>query len=483
MIEIEKYKSGLCTRKCLIIGDSMLDEYISGQVERISPEAPVPIVRVSGSKYTLGGAANVAANVRALGANAILIGAIGNDADANVFLDLIENYGIEWNGIQSAFGVTTKKTRVTGNSHQLVRLDREAALELNSDDEAGIAEEYERRIQDADVVVISDYKKGVCTESVCRTVIETARKFGKRVLVDPKQSDWSRYEGAFLIKPNLKEFHEVAGTASADIVQTAKRLVSEHSIENVLVTCSQDGMILVSDTGFVDFETDAREVFDVSGAGDTVIAAIAAFVAAGAPLGEAVRISNVAAGIAVEKFGTYTVSIDEIESAPDRDTSKKLMSRRRVAEFVSQSKRRGMKIVFANGCFDILHTGHISLLEQAKRQGDVLIVGLNSDASVKRLKGESRPLNNEADRVKLISAFEIVDAVVIFGEDTPFELIREIAPDVLVKGADYALDRIAGADIVRENGGKVILVPLIREKSTTALIEKVKSETKEGQSL
>jgi D-beta-D-heptose 7-phosphate kinase/D-beta-D-heptose 1-phosphate adenosyltransferase len=270
------------------------------------------------------------------------------------------------------------------------------------------------------------------------------------------------------------EFYEAAADKDTDVFAAAEALAGKFAIANILITRSQDGMTLVGKDASADFPTEAKDVFDVSGAGDTVIAVVSAFLAVGMPLADAVRSANIAAGIAVSKFGTYMVSLNEILSAISHAYSKKIMTKSEAADFTERCKNDHKKVVFTNGCFDILHTGHISLLEQARAKGDVLIVGLNSDASVKRVKGEDRPINNEFDRAKIISALETVDAVVAFEEDTPFELICSLVPNVLVKGADYTIDNVVGADIVQENGGEVVLIPLVQEKSTTRIIEKTK---------
>ena len=478
MIELLEYKDKLKRCCCLIVGDSMLDEYVAGNVKNISQEAPVPIVEVYNSNYTLGGAANVAKNIHKLGARCTLIGVIGRDLNAQLFLEKLAEENIEWLGIASENRVTTKKTRIIGNSRQIVRLDKETSCELSESDENILLETIKLQILIADIIIISDYKKGVCTYRICESIIKMANEKNKYVIVDPKQSDWTRYNGAYLIKPNLKEFYKAVGKEDINIIQESNLLINIHNIANILITRSQDGMLLINKDNVKTFRAEAKEVFDVSGAGDTVIATMAIFIAVGMSLLEAVRISNIAAGIAVSKLGTYAISLDEIIGALNYSYSKKIMLKDETVSFALKSKSCNKKVVFTNGCFDILHTGHISLFEQAKSKGDILIVGLNSDDSIRRLKGNSRPINNEFERAKLLSALESVDAVVIFEEDTPIKLIEDILPDVLVKGADYTLDNVVGADVVIENGGKVVLVPSVPEKSTTGIIEKVKQAMK-----
>lgn len=469
---ILNYKDKISKCRCLIIGDSMIDEYISGKVERISPEAPVPIVCISDVKYTLGGAANVAANIRKLGANCVLIGVVGKDSDSFLFFERLEKLKIQWAGLISEDRMTTKKTRIIGNWNQLVRLDKELNINLREQEEVALLEHIKCEIIKTDIIVISDYMKGVCTEKICKITIQLAKEYKKIVIVDPKQLNWERYKGAYLIKPNLKEFYSVTRNENINIVTIAKKLLQQYCFENILLTRSQEGMMLIGKQDVINYVTEAREVFDVSGAGDTVIATLATLMGAGMNLLQAIEFANIAAGIAVGKLGTYAVSLNEIVLAKSCFYSKKIMTKKKIKEVVSSYKLNGKKIVFTNGCFDILHIGHITLLERAKELGDILIVGLNSDTSVKRLKGDSRPINNEYDRAKVLASLEVVDVVVVFEEDTPIELISAIIPNVLVKGADYAIDNVVGAEIVQKNGGKVVLVPIVQEKSTTQIISR-----------
>ena len=425
-------------------------------------------------KSTLGGAANVAANIRKLGAKCTLVGVVGEDTDGQILREELQKRGVKWAGICTQSRITTKKTRIIGNLHQLVRLDREMNMEPEEAEQERLLNNVRKEIDSADIIIISDYKKGVCTSNICQTIISLAKKEDKKIIIDPKQTDWTRYSGAFLIKPNLKEFYQTIGNTDNDIVQGAKQLLNKFDISHILITRSQDGMTLVSDNCVDNCQTEAQEVFDVSGAGDTVVATVATAIAAGMDLSDAIKIANIAAGISVSKLGTYAVGLNEIITSINHSYSKKIMSREEVISFAEMSKKHGKKVVFTNGCFDILHTGHISLLETAKRQADVLIVGLNTDDSIKRLKGNDRPINNEYDRAKVLSALEAVDGVVLFIEDTPIELVNGIVPNVLVKGADYTIDKVVGSDVVSRNGGEVVLVPLIQEKSTTNIIEKAK---------
>jgi D-beta-D-heptose 7-phosphate kinase/D-beta-D-heptose 1-phosphate adenosyltransferase len=468
MTGINEQAIGAC--EVAVIGDIMFDEYISGTVSRVSPEAPVPVVRVNERKYGLGGAANVAKNIRALGAGVTLIGRLGDDSTAGAVKSLLADSGINYDTVVSDSEPTTCKTRVVGNAYQIVRYDVESVCEPTPETEAEIIQKCRRAIGNADIVVISDYLKGLCSHNICANVIGYANSLGKRVLVDPKHNDWMRYQGAYLIKPNLPEFKSAVGKDMCDLIADAKRMSERHSIDNVLITRSREGMTLVNELGDTHFPANAREVFDVSGAGDTVIAAIAVFMAVNQELNAAITLANAAAGIAVSKKGTYAVSYADLISAVCGNNKGKLFSRSEIVLCAAEWKALNKRTVFTNGCFDILHTGHIALLQKAKEYGDVLIVGLNSDDSVRRLKGETRPLNSGTDRAAVLAALECVDAVVEFEEDTPFELIKSILPDVLVKGADYSPENAVGADIVRQNGGTVELVLLVDGKSTSNIV-------------
>jgi D-beta-D-heptose 7-phosphate kinase/D-beta-D-heptose 1-phosphate adenosyltransferase len=458
----------------LIVGDVMLDEYIMGDVLRISPEAPVPVVKTRERKSVLGGAANIAANVVALNAQAALIGVVGKDNATEIFKAEGNKAGIDFIPVYSSDRLTTVKTRIVGNKYQIVRYDDEITDNISEAEETVLLKEFESRLPLADIVVISDYAKGICTERVCRQIIETAKKFGKHVFVDPKQSDWKRYEGAFLIKPNLREFYQAArGKLSAvNIEMAAKQLMSEYGISNVLITKSQYGMSLVTAEKTYDIQSEVKEVYDVSGAGDTVIATLAVFSANGMSLPDSIKIANAAAGIAVSKRGTYTVTLEELKEKLDNNENK-IISNDDIVKFIRRLRKLHKRIVFTNGCFDILHVGHIRVFREAKKHGDVLIVGLNSDASVKRLKGEGRPVNSESDRAFTLSELKSVDGVIIFEEDTPYELIKAISPDVLVKGGDYSEDTIIGADFVKGKGGAIVIVPLVSGKSTSNTIKTI----------
>ena len=480
-MSIEQYKEQLQKAHCLVVGDLMLDEYIYGDIKRISPEAPVPVINMQECKYLLGGAANVAANISSLGAKATLVGIVGNNSETVIFKDLLGEKNVAFEGVISSKRVTTIKTRILGKNQQLLRIDKEQTSDIDDIDEELLVKKIKKLIKYVNAVVISDYCKGVCTERICRYVIELANKHNKYVFVDPKISDWARYSGASILTPNFFELNEASGqflrNMPEDIIAASRVLLSDLQISNILVTRSQDGMMLVNNTDVYNFHTEAQEVFDVSGAGDTVVAAAAAFLSAGADLVEAVKISNIAAGIAVSKVGTYNVTFEELALKANGVKKHKLLTSENAVDAVKFYKRQGKKIVFTNGCFDILHIGHITLLSKAKQLGGILIIGLNSDKSVRRLKGNGRPVNSENDRAQMLAALEAVDMIVIFNEDTPYNLIKDIAPDILVKGSDYTTETVAGHDVVIDNGGQVVLLPLVEGKSTSDLIQTIRRKT------
>lgn len=466
----------------LCIGDVMLDQFVYGDVERISPEAPIPVLRVRRETAMLGGAGNVVRNLVALGAAPHFISLVGDDMAGREVERLVGLHGEVTPHLLVEEGrQTTIKTRFSAGSQQLLRADRETVFPLNGlclDTLLGDALGLLPRIG---AVVLSDYGKGVLTRRVIREVIEGAQAASRPVVVDPKGHDYSIYAGATLVTPNRKELHEATTMPVGDddeIVAAARRLIADCAIANVLVTRSQDGMTLVTREGAVHhLPAEAREVFDVSGAGDTVVAAMAAAIASGAPLAEAAKLANVAAGIVVGKVGTAVVyASDLVEALHQSETNileAKVAGLTAAIDQVARWRHKGQKVGFTNGCFDLLHPGHVSLLTQARSQCDRLVVGLNSDASVKRLKGETRPIQTEASRATVLASLASVDLVVIFGEDTPYELIAALHPDVLVKGADYTVEQVVGADLVQGWGGKVVLANLAEGHSTTATIARM----------
>lgn len=473
---------GLKGTSVLCIGDAMLDRFVYGAVDRISPEAPIPVLCIERETAMLGGAGNVVRNLVALGAAPAFVAVVGDDdAGREVGRLLGEHDDIDPCLVVENGRQTTIKTRFFASSQQLLRADRETKAPLTSLSRDQVLARSDRLIASSGAVVLSDYGKGVLSDPVVAELIARASAQGKPVIVDPKGTDFSKYRGATLLTPNRKELHEATGLPTDSdeaVVVAARLLIDTCGIHAVLVTRSQDGMSLITATGEIDhLPAEAREVFDVSGAGDTVIATLAAAVASGATLLEGARIANVAAGIVVGKVGTAVAYAAEVVSALHHDeilsAETKVLGMDSAREVVERWHRKGHKVGFTNGCFDLLHPGHVSLLGQAKGACDRLVVGLNSDASVGRLKGPTRPVQSEAARATVLASLASVDLVVIFGEDTPLELIRSLKPDVLVKGADYTVDTVVGATDVMEWGGKVVLANLVAGQSTTNTLKKM----------
>jgi len=458
----------------LVYGDVMLDRYFHGDATRISPEAPVPVVNVTEVETRPGGAANVAQNIATLGAKVTLCGLVGEDADAIALQNCLRPLNIDCRFLSLPNFPTITKLRVLGRHQQLIRMDFENAREENLNDDALFAD-YCERLKTANVVVLSDYSKGALNH--VEKLISAAKKNNIPVLVDPKHKEYSRYSGATMLTPNLKEFESVVGLCRDhnDIVQKALELLRKVNIESLLVTLGKDGMIFIKDgQEAIHFPTKARDVFDVTGAGDTVIGVLAAGIAAKIPTIEAVELANIAAGVVVGKLGAQAVSIADLQHAlfKSGNLSATILNEEQLLLVVREAKKRGEKIVMTNGCFDILHVGHVDYLAKAKALGQRLIVAVNSDESVKTLKGNDRPLNSLHARMTVLSALGCVDWVVPFSEQTPARLVSAVNPDVLVKGGDYQIHEIAGSDFVLKNGGQVLTIPLVDGYSTTKIIEK-----------
>ncbi|WP_288745607.1 bifunctional D-glycero-beta-D-manno-heptose-7-phosphate kinase/D-glycero-beta-D-manno-heptose 1-phosphate adenylyltransferase HldE [uncultured Bacteroides sp.] len=464
----------LVNKKILVIGDVMIDTYHIGKVKRISPEAPVPIVQVSQSYSVLGGAANVARNLVSLGCKAVVVGLVGGDANGGLMKEMLADLHID-NDLMNVNHPTITKIRILGNNQQIVRIDFEQdKFVLSTGDEEVLAQIIKKNISQCDAVVISDYGKGFCTYDVCQRAIAEAKRNNKFVIVDPKGTDWSKYAGATIVTPNLKELSDIIGCDIENedkvIHEKSIHLLSQYQLDYLLVTRSEKGMTLTTLPNCYDIKTEAREVFDVSGAGDTVVATLSAALAALFPLLDAVYLSNKAAGIVVGKMGTTPIYYDELfKSIESNSFYNKLIDRSRLKEILFTLHAKQQKVVFTNGCFDVLHKGHVFYLQEAKKYGDILIVGLNSDASVKRLKGDSRPINKAIDRAAVLEALKCVDLIVIFDEDTPYNLIKEVQPDVLVKGGDYEVENVVG----REFSKKVVLIDFQRGYSSTNIIHKL----------
>jgi D-beta-D-heptose 7-phosphate kinase/D-beta-D-heptose 1-phosphate adenosyltransferase len=468
----------------LCVGDVMIDRYMLGEVRRISPEAPVPVLQLNECRTMLGGAGNVARNIAALGGKVVLIGLVGNDAKGEELTGLVTDIpGIIDATVRTASRPTSCKSRVIAQRQQVIRIDDETTCSALPTEQNDLRAAIDAWIETVDAVILSDYGKGVLAPEFNAYAIDQARKRGLDVFVDPKSSDFTRYAGATCITPNLKELAAAAGSVPQtedEIADAAHKLLAIANCDAMLVTRSEEGMMLVTAKGHVSVvPARALEVFDISGAGDTAIATFALACANGQPMPQAMRIANLAAGIVVGKTFTATVSREELAHALDEElsnpeTASSMISRQAAANLAQRWKRAGLKVGFTNGCFDVLHAGHVSLLRQARSKCDRLVVGLNTDASVKRLKGAERPLNVLEDRASVLSAVRFVDAIVSFHEDTPRALIEQIRPDVLIKGSDYSLDDVVGADIVKADGGSVFLADLVAERSTTDLISRIR---------
>jgi len=458
----------------LVVGDLMIDHYLWGNCDRISPEAPVQIVDVNKETAVLGGAGNVVNNLIALGAKVTVIGAIGDDESGEELKAMLDNLGDAQVTLIAEKGRTTsRKTRVMAAHQQVIRYDSESKNDISQETQDKILLVFTEAIAYVDAVLLSDYGKGVLTIKLAKSLIAIANSLNKKILVDPKGENFSKYAGAYLLTPNRKEA-SLATKIKIDTNKTLEdaivKLKSELNLSVSIVTLSEQG-IAIFDNALSIIPAVARDVFDVTGAGDTVFAALGFMLAQGKDIYESVEFANLAAGVAVGKLGSATVSLEEIveyrSSLHRSNFEDRIKSFEEIKKITNALRAKKKKLVFSNGCFDILHRGHVTYLKTAKSYGDVLIIGLNSDASVRSLKGADRPINNEEDRAVVLSSLECVDFVVIFDDETPYELIKLIQPDVLVKGGDYLDKEIVGSDIVKE----VKVVPLVEGKSTTNLIK------------
>lgn len=468
----------------LCIGDIMLDRFVSGSVNRISPEGPVPVMSVVSEKEFPGGAANVARNIAALGARCTLVGVVGVDEAGGALgrhLGAVDRVTSAF--VQSSSRPTSTKIRFIGQNQQILRVDIEQSSPISQAEEDELLDKILPLIPLHHVIVLSDYAKGVLTKRIVSTVIEAGRKFQRPVIVDPKVADIAMFSGAAIITPNQKETQNVVGiwpVSDLDAERAGEALLDRFKIDSVLITRAERGMTFLERNGSpIHIKAEAREVFDVVGAGDTVIAVLGVALGAGASKEDAARIANTAAGIVVGKKGTATVSASELHDALSRANrtggsvlSATIDNSDELHALISGWRKDGLKVGFTNGCFDILHVGHTRLLEFARRHCDRLIVGLNNDDSVQRLKGPGRPINPELERAEVLRSMSFVDAVFLFSEDTPLKLIEKISPDVLIKGADYAINQIVGADFVQSLGGEVLTFEIVPGKSTTATINR-----------
>lgn len=465
----------------LVIGDLMIDHYLWGSCDRISPEAPVQIVKIDNESVSLGGAGNVINNLRALGAKVDVLSVLGECNVADDLKALLHNIGVGTNYLVSQPDrISSKKSRIIASQQQVVRFDSDSNNEINIKSQNLLLKTFEKIITNYDIVIFSDYGKGVLSSKLTQSLIKVSNLNNIKVLVDPKGNDYSKYKGAYLLTPNKKEASEATQieiNSKKTLGEAIKKLKSSLDLKVSIITLSNKG-IAIYDDNLRTCPTVAKEVFDVTGAGDTVIASIGLALALNINIDEAVEFANLAAGVVVGKLGSATTTINEIieyESSLNKSSSAEhIKTVSEITELSAKLKSRDKHIVFTNGCFDLIHNGHVKYLETAKSYGDVLIVGLNSDLSVTKLKGNDRPINEEADRAYILAALEVVDYVVIFNQDTPYELIKAIKPHILAKGGDYFGQKVVGEDIAE----KLILIDFIEGKSTTKTIQKIKKVSK-----
>ena len=467
--------------KILVVGDLMLDRYWHGPTSRISPEAPVPVVKIEESEERAGGAGNVALNIAALNGTPSLVGITGQDESASILKNRLTHQGVNCQFVELAGCTTITKLRVLSRHQQLIRLDFEDGFfgdGEHADSGEQLLQAYQAQLAAHDVIVFSDYQKGTLRD--LPELIALAKDQGKKVIIDPKGNDFSIYQGATLLTPNLSEFEAIAGHCENDeqLVEKAEQLRQELQLDALLITRSEKGMTLIeADKPAVHLPTRARDVYDVTGAGDTVIAALAAAVGVGMDMVDATKLANLAASVVVSKVGTATVTVHELRTAMRQlsDVEQGIIAEERLVALVKDAKDHGEKVIMTNGCFDILHAGHVTYLEQAKSLGERLIVAVNDDASVKRIKGPERPVNTMNRRMQVLASLSCVDWVVPFYEDTPTRLICDVSPSVLVKGGDNNPDDIPGGQCVRQQGGEVLVMEYVDNCSTTGLIRSIRS--------
>ena len=483
MFDFDKHLTDLGNQTVLCIGDLMLDEFVYGDVTRISPEAPTPVIAVKRSEIMVGGAGNVARNLVSLGSRCILIGLIGEDSAGGELIRHVAGYPrVDFLPVKDALRPTTRKTRFVSEHHSahLLRADWEVTSQADNASEAALIERVTKALPNCGAVVLSDYGKGVLTPNVIRAVVAAAIAAKKPVVVDPKGRDYSKYKGATVVTPNRQELAEATGVSwntNDSIVASANALRLNNGIGAVLVTRSEDGMTLVTDGTPIHVPAYPVRVRDVSGAGDTVVAVLSAMLAMNADFESAMRAANAAAAVVVGKRGTATLTVAELRSrilpaaslAPEE---KIVFDWALLDEHLGDWRKQGLRIGFTNGCFDLLHPGHVKLLAAARASCDRLVVGLNGDASVTRLKGEGRPVQNVQSRAEVLAALAAVDLVVVFDEDTPKNLIAQVKPTILVKGSDYKREDVVGHDIVEALGGSVVLIDLVPGQSTTSIVQR-----------
>lgn len=461
------------SNRILVIGDVMLDEYLMGEVGRISPEAPVPVVHAKSEKATLGGAANVALNLSHLGVACHLLGFVGKDHAAETLQELCQKGQIHAHLIPGS-RPTIRKQRIVGGQQQIIRIDYESVRDNLPEEEILLQTLTESLLGEVDLIILSDYGKGLCTTHFCSWLSLECKKAGIPLLVDPKGLDWNKYSGASMITPNFKEFCEALHCSLPNedslVESHAPMLLHRLQIDSLLVTRSEKGMSLCTEQGIHHVHTEALEVYDVSGAGDTVLATLGAAMAAKWNLEDAVKLANRAAGLVVAKRGTVPVDLDELHQACLGNSKGKLQALGSLLQLRKRYRKEGKKMVFTNGCFDIMHRGHLEYLRRSRELGDLLVIGLNADSSIKRIKGPDRPINKEEDRALMLCAMEFIDHVVLFDEETPYELLSQLRPDVLVKGADYKPEEVIGREFAEE----LVLMDFVHGYSTTHLVQKMR---------
>src|SRR5277367_1446554 len=490
---LELLEGGFGKLKVLVAGDLMLDRYIHGEVDRISPEAPVPVLRHARRYERAGGAANVAMNLAGLGCTTFLAGFWGSDSEQTELAAILKQSGVDTVGVVSSSLPTISKTRIVGRTQQLLRLDIESRDAPPAEEAADLQQRATDLVAKVHAVILSDYAKGALTDALCEAVIRAARSADIPILADPKTPDFGKYNGATTVCPNLGELSAATGIPAHhidDLLAAGQALVPEHDFKFLTVTMSEKGISVLrpaaaGNTGIYHSPARAREVFDVSGAGDTVIATLAACLAGGLKIETAVELANLAAGIVVSKVGTVPIAGHELVAALTPSSGltagEKILDLERIKLRVAEWRASGETIVFTNGCFDLLHVGHITLLEDCRRFGSKLVLGLNADSSVCRLKGPTRPIVGERERARVMAALAAVDAVVLFEEDTPLELIRALKPNVLVKGGDYVVETVVGHEDVIAYGGRVEIVPTVEGFSTTNIVKKLTAKPEEVQ--
>jgi D-beta-D-heptose 7-phosphate kinase/D-beta-D-heptose 1-phosphate adenosyltransferase len=485
---LQKTIMNLGSLKALVVGDFMLDVYIYGDAEKISPEAPVPVLKISETEHRCGGAGSVAANLATLGAKAYCLGVIGDDQDGEILKTKLIEAGANIDGLfKAADRPTISRHSLIGlvqhlHRRQLMRIDRESTEPLSEELNERLLAAYKDTLPEIDIVCLQDHNKGLLSEPLCRQMIRLANEANKKILVDPcLTSDYSKYTGATAITPNRKESSAAAGFEVTDTETAAKAadyLFKKLKLEAVIITLDNEGAYLKTQSKGLMIPTQPRSVYDATGSGEMNLATLAAALAAGCDYENAVQLSNIASGIEVEEFGTATVTTGKIAdeiTARNRDAGDKILPVDFLLHEIERHRRNKKTIVFTNGCFDVLHRGHLEYLRFCRRHGDVVILGLNSDKSVRMIKGPGRPINNQEDRAALLAAMEMVDYVTLFDEPSVLNLVKKVRPDVLIKGEDWAIKGVVGREFVESYGGKVVLAPLVENKSSSATLEKIKS--------